>query len=347
MISKRILRPFRLLRTRWLILVNMLTVSGAVSVFGLFATLLLDMGPHNARVMLAVIPPMIAVVIINDVVIICAIGKRMSCLLDGIQAVAGGDMDVVLNTKGAEEYTEIYENFNLMVKELKATKEEMSNFTNELSHEFKTPIASIQGFAQYLEETGGGIETPKRMKYLQVIADESQRLAQLSTNMLLMSKVEACQVVTDKERFDLGEQIRHCVILLLPQMEKKLLELELSLPELPYYGNQELLEQVWINLLSNAIKFTPEHGEITVTGQMVENMIRIAITDSGIGMDEETRSHIFEKYYQRETKRTTQGNGIGLSIAQRIVTLCQGQIAVTSIPGAGSTFSVMLPTRHA
>lgn len=343
MISKKLLRPIRLLCSRWLFVANVLIVVGAVSVFGLIASTLLDMGPHNALVMFAVIPPMTSVVIISDIVIIKAIGRRMSCLLDGIQAVADGDMDVVLETKGAEEYTEIYDNFNLMVKELKATKEEMSNFTNEISHEFKTPITSIQGFAQYLVETGEGIETPERMKYLHVIAEESQRLAQLSTNMLLLSKVEACQVVTDKETFDLGEQIRRCMILLLPQIDKKELEVEVSLPEIPYCGNPELLEQVWINLLNNAIKFTPEHGEIIIAGQMDKTEIRISISDSGIGMDEETRSHIFEKYYQQDAGHTTLGNGIGLSIVHRIVTLCHGQIEVSSVLDAGSTFTVILP----
>lgn len=343
MTSQKLFRPLRLLRSKWLLLANVLTVSGGVSVFGLIAYVFLNLGPENALVMLSVIPPMTVVVIVSDIVIIRAIEKRMSRLLDGIQAVAGGDMEVVLNTKGAEEYTEVYENFNLMVKELKVTKEEMSNFTNELSHEFKTPITAIQGFAQYLAETGSEIEPPERMKYLHVISEESQRLAQLSTNMLLLSKVEACQIVTDKEWFDIGEQIRRCVILLLPQMEKKQIEVELSLPELPYFGNQELLEQVWINLLSNAVKFTPDRGEITVSVQLNGEMMRIAVTDSGVGMDEETCAHIFEKYYQGEVGRTAQGNGIGLSIAHRIVTLCQGQIEVTSTPGVGSTFAVLLP----
>lgn len=140
--------------------------------------------------------------------------------------------------RGADEYREIYKSFNAMVAELKATKEEMEAFTNEFSHEFKTPITSIQGFAQYLVNTGQGIESPERMKYLRVIADESLRLAELPQNTLLLSKVEACQIITDKEDFDLGEQIKRCSILLLPQMERKKINMELDLPEhMKYHGN--------------------------------------------------------------------------------------------------------------
>lgn len=347
-VFKTTIRFFRILFSRWLFFVNALTIIGATSAFGLIASVFLNLSADNAILMIAVVPPMTIVVIISDFVVVRAIHKRMSRLIDGIQVVANGNMDVSLDTKGAEEYAEIYRDFNLMVRELKATKEEMNNFVNELSHEFKTPITSLQGFAQYLYETGEAIETPERMKYLRVIADESQRLAQLSTNMLLLSKVEACQIITDREPFNLGEQIRRCVILLLRQIEKKRIEVGMELPEeIAFYGNPELLEQVWINLLGNAVKFTPENGEISISAQIEDTVVRISISDSGIGMDRETRAHIFEKYYQHDAGHTAQGNGIGLSIAHCIVTLCQGKIKVASTPGRGSTFTVVLPVGRA
>lgn len=126
-------------------------------------------------------------------------------------------MDVVLNAKGAEEYNLIYDNFNRMGKELKSTKEEMQSFVNEFSHEFKTPITSISGFAQYLLSTGDGIESPERIQYLQVIYNEFIRLSELSQSTLLLSKMEACQIIAEKQSFDLSEQIKHCTILLLPR----------------------------------------------------------------------------------------------------------------------------------
>ncbi len=237
----------------------------------------------------------------------------------------------------------IYENFNRMAEELEATKAQMQNFVNEFSHEFKTPITSILGFSQYLIQSDHGTESPERMKYLQIIASESRRLSELSQNTLLLSKVEACQIVTNKEWFSLSEQIRQCSILFLPQMEKKDLELELELETTDYYGNAELIEQIWINLIGNSVKFTPEGGSILIRGEIDGDRIWVEIKDSGVGMDEETITHIFEKYYQNDNLNAVRGNGIGLSIVYRIVTLCGGQISVRSEVNEGSIFTVFLP----
>ena len=336
------MKKFHLLPFKWLVLVDTVMVIAATMSFGLVAAFGLNLKEGNAILMLAVIPPMMVATFVTNLVTIRAIRKRTMPLLNAIQSVADGDLDVRLNAAKAGEYAVIYENFNRMTKELKGTKEEMQTFLNEYSHEFKTPITSIQGFSEYLLNTGEGIETPERLQYLEVIRSESGRLAGLSQNMLLLSKVEATQIVTEKSDFDLSEQIKQRAILLLPQIEKKDIALEVDLPEhMPYYGNPELLEQVWVNLLNNAVKFTPEHGEIAIAGQIGEDTLSISVSDNGAGMDEETRKHIFEKYYQSD--RHKGGNGIGLSIVQRIVTLCGGTVTVESRPGEGSRFIVTLP----
>lgn len=336
---------FRLFQFRWLLLVDSIVVVGAIMSFGMVAKYGLGMNEENALLMLAVIPPMALAAGLTTAITLHSVRRKMNALLNGIQTVADGNLDIQLEAKGAEEYRIVYENFNLMVKELKKTKTEMEQFTNDFSHEFKTPITSIQGFARYLMETGEGIESPERMQYLKVIADESQRLSELSQNTLLLSKVEACQIITDKETFDLGEQVKRCIILFLPQIEKKKINLEIDLPEISYYGNPELLEQVWLNLIGNAIKFTPENGEISLEGGHEGNSIFVSIADSGAGMDSETAAHIFEKYYQGSAGRAKGGNGIGLSIVHRIVTLCGGHVEVASTPGAGSIFKVFLPAK--
>ncbi len=336
---------FQLIQFRWLLLVDTIVVIGAVMSFGFVGRYGLGMDEDNALLMLAVIPPMAIATGLTTAITLHSLRKKLDVLLNGILEVANGNLDVHLKTEGAEEYRTIYENFNLMVKELKATKVEMEQFTNDFSHEFKTPITSIRGFAQYLMDTGEGIENPERMKYLQVIADEALRLSELSQNTLMLSKVEACQIITDKEIFDLSEQIKRCTILLLPQIEKKQINLELDLEDISYYGSPELLEQVWLNLLNNAIKFTPENGEISLTAKCQGETICVCISDSGIGMDQETASHIFEKYYQGGTGRAKGGNGIGLSIVHRIVTLCGGSIDVISSPDEGSSFHVFLPAK--
>lgn len=336
------IKRFQLIPYKWLILVDAIVVTAAVMSFGMVATFCMGLREDNALLMLAVIPPMVIATDLTTFITIRAIRRRTVPLLNAIQQVADGDLNTELDTKNAGEYVSIYESFNRMTRELKGTKEEMQNFLNEYSHEFKTPITAIRGFSEYLVDTGAGIETPERVKYLQMIRDESGRLAELSQNMLFLSKVEATQIVTDKTSFDLGEQVKQCVILLLPQIEKKDISLEIALPdEIAYYGDPELMEQIWINLLNNAVKFTPEQGEISISGQIMEDGLTVSISDNGMGMEDETRKHIFEKYYQSDRRKG--GNGIGLSIVHRIVTLCGGTVTVDSAPGEGSTFTVFLP----
>lgn len=334
----------KLLQARWIFYLSAAVVIGSIMSFGLITFLFFDLDRQSAIFMLGMILPMTFLVIICLNFILKAMEKRISRLLFAIKEVSNGNLDVVIDTKGAEEYKEIYESFNLMVKELRITKEEMQSFVNELAHEFKTPITSISGFADYLYQTGDTIETAERMQFLKLISDQSQRLASLSQNTLLLSKLEACQIVTEKETFALGEQIKQCVILLLRPFEQK--HITVDIPEdfdFDYCGNKELMEQIWINLLNNALKFTPEGGTVTVGCKKTASALEISVADTGVGMDEETQEKIFDKYYQNDTTNLTKGNGIGLSIVRRIVELCGGSIAVESQPGCGSTFTVTLP----
>ncbi len=334
---------FHLIQFRWLFLTGCIAVISSEMAFGLVASIAFGMTKDTALWMLAVIPPVSLATGLSTWATLRTVRRKMERLLDGIQAVAGGDLTVCLDTRGAAEYAPIYDNFNRMVRELRVTKEEMVSFTNDFSHEFKTPITSILGFAEYLIETGRDIESPERMQYLQVIAGESRRLSELAQKTLLLSKVDACQILTDKTDFNLSEQLRHCAILLLPQIEKKRIQLEMDIPELTCCGNAELLEQVWLNLLNNAIKFTPDGGIITLTAAQSDTAITIRITDTGVGMEPEIQAHIFERYYQHDSVHTFRGSGIGLAIVHRIISISGGSVTVRSAPGAGSTFSVTLP----
>ena len=329
-----------------LFLVDAAVIVVAVMAFGLLGILALDLNEKNAIVMVFMVPFMAAAVGVSSYMLLKGVRRRMDVLLDATRRVSDGDMEVEIGLEDADEYTAIYQNFNTMVRELKATKEEMSSAVNVLAHEFKTPITSMSGFADYLIRTGGDIETPERMEYLQIIHDESMRLAALSQNTLLLSKVEACQIVTDKAQFDLSEQIRRCVLLFLPQMDQKNIIPVIDLPQMSWYGNAELAEQVWINLLNNALKFTPEGGTITVSAEAFADSLRVTIADTGVGMSGETASHIFEKYYQNDQVSAVRGNGIGLSIVARIVQLFGGKVDVESKEGEGSAFTVTLPAQQ-
>ena len=182
--------------------------------------------------------PVSVIMAVGNHFILRFVKKRVQLFLDSIKEVAEGNFDVHIDTAVPKEAAVICDSFNKMVEELKNSRKQQESFTDEFVHEFKTPISSINGFAKYLIDTGEGIETEERMKFLNIIADESLRLSELSKNTLTLSKLEACQIVTDKQEFDLTEQIKRCTILLLPMIEKKKIELELYLPEMTYSGNQ-------------------------------------------------------------------------------------------------------------
>ena len=172
---------------------------------------------------------------------------------------------------------------------------------------------------------------------------ESERLANMSANVLLLTKLENQQIITDKTVYALDEQLRSCILLMEKQWSEKNLDLRLDLDELQYEGNEEMMSHIWVNLISNAIKFSPEGGVLEVSCMRVQDFIIVHVRDEGQGMDVATQARIFEKFYQGDSAHATEGNGLGLSLVKRIVDLCQGKITVNSAPGQGTTFSVYLP----
>ncbi|MBP7347319.1 MAG: HAMP domain-containing histidine kinase [Butyrivibrio sp.] len=338
-----VVRRFHIRQFKWMLIQGIVIVFGSVASLGSIIAYSHTLDDRHDILMLALIPPMTLIMIASSFLTSRSLVRKMGKLLDAIDAVAAGNMDVSIDTHKADEYTAIYENFNRMVKELKLGKENMQNFSNEFTHEFKTPITSIKGFARYLIRTGEGIEDPERMKYLGVIEQEAGRLAELAQKTLLLSKLDACQIVPDRETYDLSEQLRHCIILLMPQIDDRKIKTEIDLPMMKFCGNKELIEQIWINLLNNAVKFTPEKGIIAISGMAYADRIEVRISDNGMGMDAETIRHIFDRYYQSTSGSSVTGNGIGLFIVHRIAELSGGSIEASGEPGSGSTFTVRLP----
>lgn len=258
--------------------------------------------------------------------------------------IANGDYTTRLPVaeKDRSEIASILRSFNHMAEELNSIELFRNDFINNFSHEFKTPIVSIRGFAKQLMENDQLTDEQKN-EYLRIIFNESARLSRMSENVLLLNKLENQQIVSDRTLFSLDEQIRTCVLLMQRQWEEKEIELRLELEEASYYSNEEMLSHVWINLFNNAIKFTPVGGVIAIDMHCVPNYVCVGFSDSGCGMTEEVRRRVFEKFYQGDPSHSMQGNGIGLTITNRIVTLCGGYIAVESAPGQGSRFTVVLP----
>ncbi len=240
-----------------------------------------------------------------------------------------------------DELSRMARDFNLMVQELGNTATFREDFIDNLSHEFKTPLASVEGYAVLLRDST--LSDAERYDYADRIWCSARRLSKLSGNILKISQLEGMEIVPDKKKFRLDEQLREAVLLLEPEWSRKELDLDVELSETVYYGNRDLLMHVWMNILSNAVKFTPDGGSIGVSLETVDGCAVCEICDSGIGMEEAQLRHVFDKFYQADTSRKGEGNGLGLTLAARVVKLCGGTITAQSEPGKGTSFTVTLP----
>ena len=221
---------------------------------------------------------------------------------------------------------EIMSSFNRMAEELEKTETQRMDFVNNLSHEFKTPIVSIAGFAKMLKKDN--LTEEQRKEYLDIIEEEAKRLADMATNVLNMTKIENQTILTDISKFNLSEQIRSSVLLLEEKWTKKNLELDLDFEEYDIFANEELLKEVWINLIDNAVKFSPEHGCVNIRIEEEHQNYRITVSNRGEKITEENRKKLFHKFYQADESHATQGYGIGLVIVKRVVELHEGKVAV-------------------
>ncbi len=258
-------------------------------------------------------------------------------LIEGLNKVAAGDYDAKIYYKHLDGFNAVYENFNKMTEELKSVKALREDFVHDFSHEFKTPIASINGFANLLLE--GNLSAEDSQKIVRIIADESARLSTLSETVLALSKLESQQFIGESKTYRLDVQIKDCIILLQGGWEKKGLNIQTDLSPIKYTGDENLLKQVWLNLISNAIKFTPEGGTITIKLSVQGSRAVVTVADTGIGIPEEALPKIFDKYYQVQSGS---GNGLGLAICKRVCSLVGGEISVSSTLGKGTVFTVRL-----
>jgi len=265
--------------------------------------------------------------------------------IDQMNRLAAGDFQARLHfgkpISSHPTFQEIEGSFNKMAEELESTEMLRSDFINNFSHEFKTPIVSITGFAKLLKR--GDLTPEQREEYLDIIERESLRLAAMATNVLDMTKVENQTILTDVTRFNLSEQLRSCVLLLLEgKWKTKEIDFSIEFDEHMIMGNQELLKHVWINLLDNAIKFSPEGGTVDVTIREQTDALAVAVANHGSEIPKEQLSKIFNKFYQADESHSTEGNGIGLALVKKITQLHEGEVSVISENGV-TAFTVVLP----
>ena len=271
----------------------------------------------------------------------------INTLIDRMNHLASGKFDVRLDfgwpiTKHPT-FTELSNSLNTMAGELENTEMLRSDFINNFSHEFKTPIVSIAGFAKLLKR--GNLSDEQRSEYLDAIEEESLRLSQMATNVLNLTKVENQSILSDLSTYNISEQIRSSLLLLEPKWSKKHLDLEINFDEHMVSANEELMKEVWINLLDNAIKFSPEYGTLLIEVNESDDDITVSITNTGDTIPEDKLTKIFNKFYQADESHSSEGNGIGLAIVSRIIDLHKGNISVES-KNNHTTFMVRLPQRE-
>nr|AHF24753.1 integral membrane sensor signal transduction histidine kinase [uncultured bacterium Contig12] len=271
--------------------------------------------------------------------------KKAEEFIHATQEVAKGNFDVRIDehTLAGKSHM-MAESFNLMAGELAKIEIFRTDFIENMSHEYKTPLMAIEGYATLLRNEN--LPEEKRMEYTQKILDNTRRLSLLSSNILLLSRLEHHEQRMEKEAFRLDEQLREVILGLENQWTKKRLVMEIDLEDCVFIGGVDFLEIAWQNIIGNAVKFTPEGGTVSIRLNKSEAEITVSIADSGPGMSKETLQRIFEKYYQGDTSRFFHGNGLGLTLARRTVDLHGGSIEVKSQPGKGTVFIVHLPANH-
>ena len=268
--------------------------------------------------------------------------SAISAMSEATKEVAKGNFDVaVAEESPIRELRDMAHNFNRMTKELAGTELLRSDFVENVSHEFKTPLSAIEGYATLLQKPG--LSEEKRAEYTGKILYNTRRLSTLTSNILLLSRLENQELDIPRETFCLDEQLREVILSQEEGWAGKDLELEVDLDSADYRGNRDLLAQVWQNLLGNAVKFVPERGLVRVLLRREANRLRVSVVDTGPGMSGEVQRRVFEKFYQGDPSRASQGNGLGLALAKRVVDLHGGEIVVSSKEGKGTTFTVYLP----
>ena len=261
-------------------------------------------------------------------------------LLDALSRISKGDYSVRLNLHGAPMIKELNNSFNHMANELDSVEMLRTDFVNNFSHEFKTPIVSIRGFAKILKYED--LTPEEKEEYLDIIISESDRLTTLANNVLSLSRIENQHILTDTKNVNISEQIRLSVALLAQKWEEKRIDIQFDADEVYLYGNEDMLKQIWLNLIDNAIKFSPEYGTVKIDVRLQTQGMTVSVANEGV-LQDEVLTHIFDKFYQGNTSHTDQGNGLGLTIAQKVTELHGGTLFAENMSDGHIVFCARFP----
>lgn len=271
--------------------------------------------------------------------------KPAKRITDAAEKIMQGDFSVRVkeqsNFATDDSFNSIIECFNKMAEELGSVETLRTDFIANVSHEMKTPLSVMQNYGTLLQSPD--LPREKRIEYAKGVTDGSRRMADMMTNILKLNRLENQKIYPKKEEFDLGEQLCECLLQYESVWEKANIEIDTDIAEnVNVKADAELLSLVWNNLFSNAFKFTMPGGSVKVSMSATEHHAVVKVSDTGCGMTPEVGAHIFEKFYQGDTSRASQGNGLGLALVKKVVDIMQGEISVESAVGKGSTFTVRI-----
>ncbi len=268
--------------------------------------------------------------------------NKIRSVCDTAKLVAKGDFTArvpVYFDKPKSEMDYLALNFNKMLAEISSLENMRNDFVADVSHEIKTPLSVIQGYADLLQNRN--LSEEKRTEYLQRLLEAGDSLSNLVTNILKLNKIENQEIIR-KEKFSLDEQLRYCILSFEDVLDEKNITIKADLDEFFLESDKSLLEIVWNNLISNAVKFMGFGGTLEVELKNKNGKALVKITDDGCGMSKDTLKHCFDKFYQGDTSHSQEGNGLGLALVKQVVNMLDGEITVKSKLNEGTVFSVIL-----
>ena len=271
--------------------------------------------------------------------------KPLRKLTEASSAMAQGDFTVrVPREKLIRETDELALAFNTMADKLGAIETSRREFVANVSHELRSPITSIQGFVEGMED--GTIPPEEHGKYLSIVSAETRRLSKLIGDLLALSRLERDDATLEYSDFDMCEMLRRAIIRRVNDLENKHMDVECNFSDEPclVHADSDRIEQVVVNLLDNAIKFTPDGGTITLTTETANGVCAVTVADNGEGIAEEDRPRVFERFFTEDRAHTSgKGTGLGLSICQRIMEMHGQSIRLLdTTEGAAFTFTLKM-----
>lgn len=270
----------------------------------------------------------------------------MQRLAEATEKVAHGDFSIFvqpIHVFEKQDYLDLMiMDFNKMVEELGSIETLKTDFVSNVSHEIKTPLAVIKNYTTMLKR--GDLTPETREEYIDTVLQATDKLSALVTNILRLNKLENQQIEPQAESYDLCRQLCECALQYEVLWEQKQITFDVDIEDRAMItADEHMLELVWNNLLSNALKFTEPGGMVTLRQCSDAQTLTVSVSDTGCGMDETTMHRIFDKFYQGDTSHSTEGNGLGLALAQRVVERIGGTLTVKSQIGKGSVFTVTIP----